>query len=100
MSSVDAGRYLIIGSGIAGSTVARRLLEHDPDTPITIVEAGDRIPTRRRRAWWDYVVSNALPYDYTYPESGMNTSSGNVEWEYERTRMGARPCTGVAGPPG
>lgn len=83
----DVGDVLIIGAGVAGATVAQRILEQRPSTHITVIDAGDRIDTKRRRQWWDYVISGELPYSYTYPEPGMDKTTGNVDWEFARTRM-------------
>ena len=48
--------YVIVGSGVAGSTVAKGLLEHNRATSILILEAGPEVEAKNRRYWWDYVV--------------------------------------------
>lgn len=89
--------FLLVGSGVAAATVAMRLLARDPRTSILMLEAGDRIPSRDRGLWWDYVTNNKLPYDYTYDHdnpdndtSGSGQSSiGNVRFEMHKSRITA-----------
>jgi choline dehydrogenase-like flavoprotein len=82
-------QYLLVGSGVAASSIAKRLLENDPNASILTLEAGSRIPAKDRRLWWDYVVNNRLPYDYTYDERGANPSTGNTYWEMSGSRVTA-----------
>lgn len=97
MSLQDEYDFLLIGSGVAAATVAARLLEKDPSTSILMLEAGDRIPSRDRGLWWDYVTTRRLPYDYTYDHdnrdgdtSGDGQSSiGNVEFSMHKSRVTA-----------
>lgn len=81
--------YLLIGSGVAAATVAMRLLEHDRNASILVLEAGDRIPAKDRRAWWDYVVAKKLPYDYTYDVETDHEYSGNTPWRMRGARVTA-----------
>ncbi|MEH6592762.1 MAG: GMC family oxidoreductase [Halioglobus sp.] len=83
----DEVEYLLIGSGVAASSIATRLLEKDPGASILILEAGQKIPAMDRRLWWDYVVNNSLPYDYTYDRVSDNISTGNTAWQMHQTRM-------------
>jgi len=89
MSAVADVEYLLIGSGVAASTVAMRLLAHDPDTSILMLEAGDEIPSKDRRAWWDFVVTGALPYDYTYDDDAQVSYTGNTPWRMNGSRVTA-----------
>jgi choline dehydrogenase-like flavoprotein len=51
--------YVIIGSGVAGAIIAKRLLDYDASTSIAVVEAGERVPLKDRRKWWDFVSTAA-----------------------------------------
>ena len=82
--SVD---YLIVGSGVAAASIATRLLEKNPGASIRVLEAGQKVPAKDRRLWWDYVVSGALPYDNAYDRYSDNISSGNTEWQMHQTRL-------------
>ncbi len=79
--------YLFIGSGVAGATVARRLLEHDHGTSILMLEAGPEIAAKNRRHWWDYVVHNRRPYDHTYDQANETESVGNTRWDFAGNRV-------------
>jgi choline dehydrogenase-like flavoprotein len=94
MTRAAAYAYVLVGSGVAASTIAKRLLSHDPDTAILMVEAGARIPARDRRTWWDYVINGALPYTKTYDrdheahhaESAHGSAGGPVTAEPQAHR--------------
>ncbi len=83
--------YIIIGSGVAGSTVARRLLERNRDTSILMLEAGPEVEARNRRSWWDYVVrangKETKPYDFTYDQPGEGETIGKTPFLIEGSRM-------------
>lgn len=83
--------YIIVGSGVAGSTVAKRLLEHDRNTSILMLEAGPEVVAKNRRSWWDYVVrahgKEHKSYDYTCDQKGDSTSSGNTKFLVEGSRV-------------
>ena len=70
--------YIIIGSGVAGSTVATKLLEAHPETPILMLEAGPQIPMKDRRYWWDYVLYKRKAYDPCEDRDGDNPSVGGA----------------------
>lgn len=97
MSGDSEFDFLLVGSGVAAATIAKRLLECDPSTSILMLEAGDRIPSRDRGLWWDYVTTGNLPYDYTYDrdnpdmdETGLGQSSvGNVNFKMRKSRITA-----------
>jgi choline dehydrogenase-like flavoprotein len=73
--------YIIVGSGVAGATVAAKLLEADPTTPILVLEAGPQVPMKDRRLWWDYVLDRSKkPYDYCEDNNVDNTSVGMTPW--------------------
>ena len=57
--------HIIVGSGLAGITLAKKLLENDFKTTILMLEAGPPIPAKDRRSWWDYVTLGKTPYDFT-----------------------------------
>ncbi|KQV61503.1 GMC oxidoreductase [Duganella sp. Root336D2] len=81
--------YVIVGSGVAGVSLAKRLLEDDPETAILMLEAGPFIPSRDRRSWWDYITLNRAPYDFTYDQDWEVPSTGNVNWLSAGTRVKA-----------
>ncbi len=80
-------QYVFIGSGVAGATVARRLLAHDPGTSILMLDAGPEVEAKGRRYWWDYVITGRKPYDYTYDIPGENSTKGDIKWGYEGSRV-------------
>lgn len=73
-------QYVIVGSGVAGVTLAMLLLRHDPATSILILEAGPRIKRKDRRYWWDLAAKSVYdsakqdfdyqPYAWTYDQKG------------------------------
>lgn len=73
--------YIIVGSGVAGSLVATKLLENDPGLPILMLEAGPVIPMKDRRYWWDYVVTGAQPYDQCEDSDADNSNVGPDFWQ-------------------
>jgi choline dehydrogenase-like flavoprotein len=79
--------YVLVGSGVAGATVAKRLLARAPATRILILEAGDKVPAKDRRAWWDYVVLNRKPYEYAQDQAGETASVGNTTWDFRENRV-------------
>lgn len=77
--------YVIVGSGVAGSTVAKRLLDHNRATSILMLEAGPEVEAKNRRYWWDYVVQangrERKPYDFTADQEGEGESIGGmISW--------------------
>lgn len=56
--------YIIVGSGVAGATIASRLLDFNHNTSILILEAGPFVKARDRRHWWDFVVLGIRPYSH------------------------------------
>lgn len=91
----EAYDYVIVGSGVAATLVCDRLLEADPLTSILVLEAGERIPARDRRSWWDLVLAKRTPYLFTYDddkaggESQESYSLGNVLWTFKESRVRA-----------
>lgn len=76
---------LIIGSGVAATVVAQRLLEVDASASILILEAGTRVKTKDFGLWENYLITGQLPYepfkDLPYPErdfAGENVNAGNT----------------------
>ncbi len=54
---------LIIGSGVAATAIATRLLEKHPLAKITILEAGNKIKMRDFALYQNYLITNKLPFD-------------------------------------
>jgi choline dehydrogenase-like flavoprotein len=81
--------YIIVGSGVAGITIAKKLLENDAKTSILMLEAGPFIPAKNRRAWWDYVTLGRTPYDFTYDSGDEAKSIGKVNWLSNGARVKA-----------
>jgi choline dehydrogenase-like flavoprotein len=76
---------LIIGSGVAAAAISQRLLDHDANASILILEAGTRVKSMDGALWQEYVVNGNLPYtkyyDENYPERddpGENMSVGKT----------------------
>jgi len=86
---------LIVGSGVAATTIAHALLEHDPNHALLILEAGPRVPLKDRRGWWDYVMFQRAPYDHChdFPLPGAevadpeNQSTGETPWIFRESRV-------------
>ncbi|KLD67103.1 GMC oxidoreductase [Luteibacter rhizovicinus] len=58
MSSV-----VVVGTGIAGAIVAKRLLEDSAVEHVTMLDAGGVVPQMDGRRWMDYLTTWKLPYD-------------------------------------
>jgi choline dehydrogenase-like flavoprotein len=79
--------YVLVGSGVAASTIATGLLEANPDTSILMLEAGPTIPMKDRRRWWDYVISWEEPYADCSDRPGDNESVGGTFWNSSDARL-------------
>jgi choline dehydrogenase-like flavoprotein len=79
--------YVMVGSGVAGATLASQILDRDPGAAILILEAGPRVPEKDRRGWWDYVLSGRKPYDFCLDVEGENTTIGDVNWGFFDSRV-------------
>ena len=80
-------QYVFIGSGVAGVTAAKRLLENDRNTSILMLDAGPEVKALDRRYWWDYLIFNRKPYDYCYDIEGENKTIGDIKWGYTGARV-------------
>ncbi|MEJ1931170.1 GMC family oxidoreductase [Nostoc sp. NIES-2111] len=87
--------YVIVGSGVAATLICDRLLEADPRASILVLEAGERIPSRDRRNWWELVLARKTPYSGTYDDDSAESSNqesysvGNVPWGFRESRVRA-----------
>ena len=54
---------VIVGSGVAGALVARKLLQSGGDFQITMLEAGPDFRTGDYRMWLDHVMAGRDPYE-------------------------------------
>jgi len=95
-SQVNAAvQTLLIGSGVAATLVAERLLERNPAASILILEAGRKILSRDRASWWNLVLDNKTPYSDTYdPEDATSSDSesrtvGPTPWAFRESRVRA-----------
>lgn len=77
---------LIIGSGVAATALANRLLQADPRREILILEAGTQVKMQDQALWADFMVSGGsytkLPYakynDLPYPERDIPGENLNI----------------------
>jgi choline dehydrogenase-like flavoprotein len=72
-------RTLIIGSGVAGSLVARELLRKGYG-PMLMLEAGPPVLMRDRRRWLDFVMAKRLPYQDHHDKPEDFASDGVSPW--------------------
>jgi choline dehydrogenase-like flavoprotein len=86
-------KTLIIGSGVAATALANRLLAHDRNADILLLEAGQKVKMKDSVIWHDYVVSGRLPYtqyyDLPYPDrdrAGENVNAGRTTIPLEGAR--------------
>lgn len=84
---------ILVGSGIAATLVAQRLLEAQPSLSLLMLEAGRAIALRDRATWWNLLVSNRTPYSWTYDvEEGADQESftvGATTWKFAESRVRA-----------
>lgn len=85
---------VIIGSGVAATSVAQKLLEADPQASVLILEAGVRVKTKDYGLWEQYILTRQTPYDQftdlPYPTRdipGENTSAGGTEMPLNGARV-------------
>lgn len=83
---------LIVGSGVAAATIARHLL-HAGRGPVTMLEAGPRIPMRSRRIWLDHVMTGEDPYGAGTDPAGDFDNHGEGELVVPGSRLWARGGT-------
>lgn len=79
--------YLLIGSGVAAVTLAERLLAANPNTNVTILEAGEVYRSQDRRAWWDYVMTGKANYNPAVDTRDEYRVESNVDWDCNDNRL-------------
>jgi choline dehydrogenase-like flavoprotein len=82
-------RTLIIGSGVAGSLVARELLRKGHG-PVLMLEAGPPVVMRDRRRWLDFVMARRLPYQDHHDRPDDFSSDGVSPWHLVGGRLFGR----------
>jgi choline dehydrogenase-like flavoprotein len=80
---------LIVGSGVAGATLANELLALGAG-PITMLEAGPGIKMRDRRRWLDLVMAGVSPYAASEDRSEDYVATGESPWLINGGRLIAR----------
>lgn len=80
-------QFVFVGSGVAATTVSKRLLEKNSQTSILMLDAGPKVEAKKRRYWWDYLIFDRKPYDYCYDIPGENDTVGNIDWVYPSSRV-------------
>ncbi len=58
---MSAAVTIIVGSGVAGVAVARRLLQRDAESRVIMLEAGGEFPVADYRKWLDFVMTRVSP---------------------------------------
>lgn len=85
---------VIIGSGIAASALARRILKADPKASILVLEAGGKVKMRDFPLFQSYLATGSLPYNdfYDLPAptreaDGENLFTGNTAMSLQGSRL-------------
>jgi choline dehydrogenase-like flavoprotein len=91
---------IIIGTGVAGTAIATKLLESNPTLNILMLEAGDKQTMRDFSLFQNFLVTNKLPNDSNtiydafcdldYPKQetiGENQSNGNTQIPLQGARL-------------
>lgn len=85
---------LIVGTGVAGTAVAHKLLHADPNAEILMLEAGPKVKMKDFTLWQNYVVTGNKPYEFTedlpYPsrdQPGENLNVGKTEIPLQGSRL-------------
>lgn len=80
-------KYLIVGSGVAGSTIAEILLDKNKDESILILDAGPKFLLKDRQHWWNYVSTGKRPYENCEDQPQDNLSLGLTPWIFKESRL-------------
>ena len=85
---------VIIGSGVAGTAVAARILAGNPSASVLMLEAGSKVKMRDFSLHQEYLISGRLPYqfceDAPYPtkdNAGENESWGKTVLPMSGSRL-------------
>ena len=93
MTKVDT---LIIGTGVAGTAIAYKILDKHPKASILMLEAGPKVKMKDFALFQDYVITGNLPYsnsmDEPYPDRdtdtpGENSLDANVNLQLRGSRL-------------
>lgn len=70
-------KVAVIGSGVAGATVADILLTRGVASHVTMFEAGPRLRMMDRRIWLDFVTTTVRPYSYSVDDPSELEGNSN-----------------------
>ena len=94
MTTTKNFETIIIGSGVAATTLTHRLLSKNPEASILILEADQKVKMQDAAIWQDYIISGELPYqkyyDLDYPERdrpGENVNAGKTTVPLKGSRV-------------
>ncbi|MEM7213976.1 MAG: GMC family oxidoreductase [Pseudomonadota bacterium] len=79
------GKVAIVGSGVAGATIADILLGNDAASKIVMFEAGNEVVMRDHRKWLDYITTGSLPYYWN--EDDVTDASGTENFWVKGGRL-------------
>ena len=54
---------IVVGSGVAATTLVQTILEANPNASILVLDAGTRVKTKDYGLWENYLLTGQLPYD-------------------------------------
>lgn len=79
-------QVVIVGSGVAGSLIARTLLGAGY-SDVVMLEAGPPVPMADYRRWLDLVTTRSVPYGHLHDTAQDYTASGGEPWRITGGRL-------------